>query len=99
MRKWGQAIHDQKRTRPTALIFDVEGTLIDCVPQTLACWHRTLLDFGYAFTEAQLQTCRLQSSRKDQNSQGTRQTLSRRMYRNRCGFRECPPPLRHAAQP
>jgi len=29
--------------------------LVDCVPQTLACWHRTLRDFGYAFTEAQLQ--------------------------------------------
>jgi HAD superfamily hydrolase (TIGR01509 family) len=45
----------EKGTRPTALIFDVEGTLIDCVPQTLACWHRTLRAFGYAFTEAQLQ--------------------------------------------
>ena len=29
-----------------AYIFDVEGTLIDCAPQTLRCWHETLAGFG-----------------------------------------------------
>jgi phosphoglycolate phosphatase-like HAD superfamily hydrolase len=29
-----------------AYIFDVEGTLIDCAPQTLRCWHETLAAFG-----------------------------------------------------
>jgi hypothetical protein len=32
----------------TTLVFDVEGTLMDCVPQTLACWQGALLDFGHA---------------------------------------------------
>ena len=25
-----------------AIIFDVEGTLIDCARETIACWHETL---------------------------------------------------------
>ena len=29
-----------------AYIFDVEGTLIDCVPQSLRCWRETLASFG-----------------------------------------------------
>jgi phosphoglycolate phosphatase-like HAD superfamily hydrolase len=29
-----------------AYIFDVEGTLIDCAPQSLRCWHETLASFG-----------------------------------------------------
>jgi phosphoglycolate phosphatase-like HAD superfamily hydrolase len=29
-----------------AYIFDVEGTLIDCAPQVLRCWHETLASFG-----------------------------------------------------
>src|SRR6202140_4061451 len=29
-----------------AYIFDVEGTLIDCAPQVLRCWHETLSSFG-----------------------------------------------------
>jgi HAD superfamily hydrolase (TIGR01509 family) len=33
--------------RATTLVFDVEGTLVDCVPQTLHCWQQTLQDFGH----------------------------------------------------
>jgi HAD superfamily hydrolase (TIGR01509 family) len=29
-----------------AIIFDVEGTLIDCTRETIACWHETLASFG-----------------------------------------------------
>jgi HAD superfamily hydrolase (TIGR01509 family) len=28
-------------------IFDVEGTLVDCVPETLACWEAVLKEFGH----------------------------------------------------
>jgi len=41
------------RTAP-ALIFDVEGTLVDCVEQTLASWHETLADFGLELSLKQL---------------------------------------------
>jgi beta-phosphoglucomutase-like phosphatase (HAD superfamily) len=34
----------------TALIFDVEGTLVDCVCQTLESWRETLADFGLTFS-------------------------------------------------
>jgi HAD superfamily hydrolase (TIGR01509 family) len=30
-----------------AIIFDIEGTLVDSVKQTLQCWHTTLLELGY----------------------------------------------------
>ncbi len=30
-----------------AIIFDVEGTLIDCVPQSLQSWQDTLASFGF----------------------------------------------------
>jgi phosphoglycolate phosphatase-like HAD superfamily hydrolase len=36
-------------------IFDVEGTLIDCVPEILRCWSETLSGFGLAVPSAQLQ--------------------------------------------
>jgi beta-phosphoglucomutase-like phosphatase (HAD superfamily) len=29
-----------------AIIFDVEGTLIDCVPHVLACWQAVLAAAG-----------------------------------------------------
>ena len=29
-----------------AIIFDVEGTLIDCAGETIACWYETLASFG-----------------------------------------------------
>jgi HAD superfamily hydrolase (TIGR01509 family) len=35
-------------------IFDVEGTLIDCVPQSLICWHDALASRGYEFSVAEL---------------------------------------------
>jgi phosphoglycolate phosphatase-like HAD superfamily hydrolase len=36
-------------------IFDVEGTLVDCVPQTLESWRETLAHFGLSFSTEQLQ--------------------------------------------
>src|SRR4051794_32547808 len=40
--------------RMKAVIFDVEGTLVDCVGQTLECWHETLAEFGFQFTVERL---------------------------------------------
>jgi phosphoglycolate phosphatase-like HAD superfamily hydrolase len=39
-----------------AYIFDVEGTLIDCVAETLQCWRVTLRDFGVSVASADLQS-------------------------------------------
>jgi beta-phosphoglucomutase-like phosphatase (HAD superfamily) len=36
------------------LIFDVEGTLVDCVAQTLESWRETLAESGFAFSIAEL---------------------------------------------
>ncbi len=36
-------------------IFDVEGTLIDCVASTLQCWNETLTAFGVPVSPADLQ--------------------------------------------
>ena len=41
-------------TDPVA-IFDVEGTLIDCVPLTLQSWQQTLAEFGHRFDLDHLQ--------------------------------------------
>jgi phosphoglycolate phosphatase-like HAD superfamily hydrolase len=38
-----------------AYIFDVEGTLIDCVPDILKCWSETLAAFGVSVPTVQLQ--------------------------------------------
>jgi phosphoglycolate phosphatase-like HAD superfamily hydrolase len=38
-----------------SFIFDVEGTLIDCVPDTLSCWQKTLAEFGITIPFAALQ--------------------------------------------
>jgi phosphoglycolate phosphatase-like HAD superfamily hydrolase len=38
-----------------AYIFDVEGTLIDCVPDILRCWNETLAAFNISVPAAQLQ--------------------------------------------
>ena len=38
-----------------AYIFDVEGTLIDCVPDNLKCWSETLAGFGVSVPAADLQ--------------------------------------------
>lgn len=38
-----------------AYIFDVEGTLIDCVAETLKCWRETLAGFGLSAPSAHLQ--------------------------------------------
>ena len=38
-----------------AYIFDVEGTLIDCVADTLQCWRETLVAFGVPVPTVQLQ--------------------------------------------
>jgi phosphoglycolate phosphatase-like HAD superfamily hydrolase len=39
----------------TACIFDVEGTLVDCVPQILRCWHETLASCGVPMPMVSLQ--------------------------------------------
>jgi phosphoglycolate phosphatase-like HAD superfamily hydrolase len=36
------------------LIFDIEGTLIDCVPQSLICWREAFASCGYEFTSEDL---------------------------------------------
>jgi phosphoglycolate phosphatase-like HAD superfamily hydrolase len=38
-----------------AVIFDVEGTLVNCVPLILESWRRTLLSAGHSFTIKDLQ--------------------------------------------
>jgi HAD superfamily hydrolase (TIGR01549 family) len=38
-----------------AIIFDVEGTLVDCVPQTIECWQQTLAARGFHFPTEVLQ--------------------------------------------
>jgi phosphoglycolate phosphatase-like HAD superfamily hydrolase len=38
-----------------AYLFDVEGTLIDCVAEILQCWGETLADFGLHVPSAHLQ--------------------------------------------
>jgi HAD superfamily hydrolase (TIGR01509 family) len=37
-----------------AIIFDVEGTLVDCAFQVTESWRRTLQDFGYSFSALEL---------------------------------------------
>jgi phosphoglycolate phosphatase-like HAD superfamily hydrolase len=37
------------------VLFDVEGSLVDCVPQTLQSWHEVLAHYGYEVPLAQLQ--------------------------------------------
>lgn len=39
---------------PQAFIFDVEGTLIDCVALTLRCWQQTFARHGFAFSVEEL---------------------------------------------
>ena len=46
-----------RRTRTNflhAVIFDVEGTLVDAALPTLRCWQETLFEFGFSFTTAEL---------------------------------------------
>jgi len=42
-------------SRPIAALFDVEGTLIDCVALQLESWRVTLGEAGYSFTHLDLQ--------------------------------------------
>ena len=39
----------------TAIIFDVEGTLVDCVPHVLDSWKQTLEGAGHDVALAELQ--------------------------------------------
>jgi beta-phosphoglucomutase-like phosphatase (HAD superfamily) len=39
----------------SAVIFDVEGTLVDAVPLSLLCWQETLEDHGFAVSRSVLQ--------------------------------------------
>ena len=43
-----------RRVSAPVVIFDVEGTLVDCVGQTLESWRETLADFGLNFSIEQL---------------------------------------------
>jgi phosphoglycolate phosphatase-like HAD superfamily hydrolase len=36
------------------IMFDVEGTLVDCVHETLACWSRTFRQHGFEFSIGEL---------------------------------------------
>jgi beta-phosphoglucomutase-like phosphatase (HAD superfamily) len=47
-------VADRVRER-RAFVFDVEGTLVDCVPQTLDCWRETLGEFGFSVGREELQ--------------------------------------------
>jgi beta-phosphoglucomutase-like phosphatase (HAD superfamily) len=38
-----------------AIVFDVEGTLIDCTANTIACWQATLARFGIDVDQPVLQ--------------------------------------------
>src|ERR1700710_3016551 len=38
-----------------AMIFDVDGTLVDSVPRSLECWRNTLKAFGHDISLSQLQ--------------------------------------------
>ena len=40
---------------PRLFMFDIEGTLVDCVPQTLACWRQTFRQFGFEISMRELQ--------------------------------------------
>jgi phosphoglycolate phosphatase-like HAD superfamily hydrolase len=42
------------RPAAPAIIFDVEGTLVDCAFQVTESWRRTLQDFGYFFSALEL---------------------------------------------
>jgi phosphoglycolate phosphatase-like HAD superfamily hydrolase len=44
-----------KQIPAKAVIFDVEGTLVDCVAFVLESWRLTLQEGGYAFSHEQLQ--------------------------------------------
>ena len=37
------------------VLFDVEGSLVDCIPQTLQCWREVLARYGFEVPLAQLQ--------------------------------------------
>jgi HAD superfamily hydrolase (TIGR01509 family) len=39
------------------IVFDVEGTLIDCVPHVLESWHHTLAEGGHRVLRSDLQYC------------------------------------------
>jgi len=41
--------------RPRIAVFDVEGTLVDCVPAVLESWRETLQEAGYSFSHRDLQ--------------------------------------------
>ncbi len=41
---------DREFMEQRLLIFDVEGTLVDCVQETLHCWRETFKSFGFDFS-------------------------------------------------
>src|SRR5262245_61455467 len=43
--------------KPHVVIFDVEGTLVDCIPQTITCWQQVLHSRGFDISIEALQRC------------------------------------------
>jgi phosphoglycolate phosphatase-like HAD superfamily hydrolase len=50
----GAGVNPLRPTSLRAVVFDVEGTLVDAVLPTLRCWQETLAEFGLSFTTAEL---------------------------------------------
>jgi len=43
-----------KDAQAYVIVFDVEGTLIDCVPQTIESWRQTLAEHAFHFSHEEL---------------------------------------------
>jgi HAD superfamily hydrolase (TIGR01509 family) len=41
--------------RPTAIIFDLDGTLVDTVPARISAWRETFIEAGFEIDDAQLE--------------------------------------------
>jgi phosphoglycolate phosphatase-like HAD superfamily hydrolase len=46
-----------RKMRFEGVIFDIEGTLFDCIPQSLLSWQETLSNFGVTLPLEELQRC------------------------------------------
>jgi pyrophosphatase PpaX len=49
----GRVRYNRRVTAPRAVLFDLDGTLVDTVPFVLACVHHAFADYGSAPTDAQ----------------------------------------------
>jgi len=48
-------MHPPQSSQAQALIFDVEGTLIDCATQMIDCWEDTIIKAGHRIPRGELQ--------------------------------------------